>query len=131
VSSVFGVITVGDTISGTGIPAGTTITGQTSGTTGGAGVYTTSVATTASAAAVTRTPTIVLTNPTGTGVTLTPALGVFLNNYSAGATNTWTVWPNQYDQNPGGGTSPTTAPIFSWFTNSLMNPPTNGAPRVP
>ena len=131
VSSVFGVITVGDTISGTGIPAGTTITAQTSGTTGGAGVYTTSVATTASAAAVTRTPTIVLTNPTGTGVTLTPALGVFLSNYGAGATNTWKVWPNQYDQNPTGGTSPTTAPIFSWFTNSLMDPPTNGAPRVP
>jgi hypothetical protein len=126
VSSVFGVITVGDTISGTGIPAGTTITGQTSGTTGGAGVYTTSVATTASAAAVTRTPTMVLTSPTGTGVTLTATPGIFLNNYGHGATNTWTVYPNQYDER-----SPTTAPVMSWFSNSLMDPPANGAPRVP
>lgn len=131
VSSVAGVITIGDTISGTGIPAGTTIAAQTSGTPGGAGVYTTSVATTASAATVTRTPTVVLTSPTGTGVMLTSALTVFLNAYSAGATNTWSVWPSQYDQNPGSGGSATTAPIFSWFENSLMDPPVVGQPIFP
>jgi hypothetical protein len=53
VSSVTGLISIGETISGTGVPAGTTIVSQTSGTTGGAGVYVTSVATTASAATVT------------------------------------------------------------------------------
>lgn len=53
VTSVTGVITPGDTISGTGVPVGTTIVSQTSGTTGGAGVYVTSVATTAGAATVT------------------------------------------------------------------------------
>ena len=53
VSAVTGLISIGETISGTGVPAGTTITGQSSGTTGGAGVYVTSVATTASAATVT------------------------------------------------------------------------------
>ena len=53
VTSVTGLISIGDTISGTGVPAGTTIVSQTSGTTGGAGVYVTSVATTASAATVT------------------------------------------------------------------------------
>ena len=53
VTSVTGYISVGDTISGTGVPAGTTIVAQVSGTTGGAGTYTTSVATTASAAIVT------------------------------------------------------------------------------
>ena len=52
-SAVTGLISIGDTISGTGVPAGTTILSQTSGTTGGAGVYVTSVATTASAATVT------------------------------------------------------------------------------
>lgn len=52
-ASVTGVIGIGDVISGTGIPTGTTITGQLSGTTGGAGVYSTSVDTTASGAAVT------------------------------------------------------------------------------
>lgn len=53
VTSVTGLISIGDTISGTGIPAGTTIVAQVSGTAGGAGTYTTSVATTASAATVT------------------------------------------------------------------------------
>ena len=53
VTSVTGLISIGDTISGTGVPAGTTILAQVSGTTGGAGTYTTSVATTASAATVT------------------------------------------------------------------------------
>jgi len=53
VTAVTGVISVGDEISGTGVPAGTTIVSQTSGTTGGAGVYVTSVATTASSATVT------------------------------------------------------------------------------
>lgn len=45
-------IQIGSTLSGTGIPAGTTIVSQTSGTPGGAGVYVTSAATTASAASV-------------------------------------------------------------------------------
>lgn len=58
VTAVTGAITpgvgaAGDTISGTGVPAGTTIIAQVSGTPGGAGTYTTSVATTASAATVT------------------------------------------------------------------------------
>jgi hypothetical protein len=53
VTAVTGLISIGDTISGTGVPAGTTILAQVSGTAGGAGTYTTSVATTAAAAAVT------------------------------------------------------------------------------
>lgn len=53
VTAVTGVITPGETISGTGVPVGTTIVAQVSGTTGGAGTYTTSVATTAAAATVT------------------------------------------------------------------------------
>lgn len=52
-SAVTGTIDIGDIIAGTGVPAGTTIVSQTSGTPGGAGVYVTSVATTASAAALT------------------------------------------------------------------------------
>jgi len=55
VSAVTGTIIVGATVTGTGIPAGTTIVNQQSGTTGGAGVYTTSASTTASAAALTFT----------------------------------------------------------------------------
>ena len=52
---VTGTIGVGDVIAGTGIPTGTTITGQISGTPGGAGVYSTSVDTSASSASVTCT----------------------------------------------------------------------------
>ncbi len=51
-TSVTGTITPGDTIRGTGVPGGTTIVSQTSGTTGGAGVYVTSGATTSSGAAI-------------------------------------------------------------------------------
>lgn len=52
-TSVAGVILPGDTVAGTGVPAGTTIVSQTSGTTGGAGVYVTSAATTSSSASLT------------------------------------------------------------------------------
>lgn len=52
-SSVTGLIGVGDTITGTGVPGGTTIISQTSGPPGGAGVYVTSAATTSVGAALT------------------------------------------------------------------------------
>ena len=52
-SAVTGTIEIGNVIAGTGVPAGTTIISQTSGTPGGAGVYVTSVATTASSASLT------------------------------------------------------------------------------
>jgi hypothetical protein len=52
-TSVTGIILVGDTVVGTGVPADTVIVAQVSGTTGGAGVYTTSKATTSSSASLT------------------------------------------------------------------------------
>lgn len=52
-SAVTGTIRVGDVIFGTGVPAGTTIVSQTSGTPGGAGVYVTSLATTSAGDAIT------------------------------------------------------------------------------
>lgn len=53
VTSVTGLISIGDIVSGTGITAGTTILSQVSGTTGGAGTYQLSATNTASAATVT------------------------------------------------------------------------------
>ena len=53
VTTVTGLISIGDTVSGTGITAGTTILSQVSGTTGGAGTYQLSAANTASAATIT------------------------------------------------------------------------------
>jgi hypothetical protein len=51
-SAVTGTIAVGDIITGTGVPTNTAILSQTSGTPGGAGVYVTSLATTASSASL-------------------------------------------------------------------------------
>ena len=51
-----GNIVVNATVAGPGVPTGTTIVSQTSGTTGGNGVYVTSQATTATSAALTFTP---------------------------------------------------------------------------
>jgi hypothetical protein len=56
VTAVNGAIITGATVSGLGVPSGTTIVSQQSGTAGGAGTYTTSVATTASAAPLAFTP---------------------------------------------------------------------------
>jgi len=58
VTAVSGVIAVGDRLAGAGVPAGTNVVSQTSGTPGGAGVYVTSGATTASAAALSSNKTI-------------------------------------------------------------------------
>jgi hypothetical protein len=59
VTGVTGVITYGDTLScPSGVTAGTQILGQVSGTPGGAGVYTTSAATTVSGGSCSRLPTI-------------------------------------------------------------------------
>ena len=116
-------ITIGDTISGTGIPACTTIVSQTSGAPGGIGVYVTSAATTASSATVTRQPTIVLTAPTGTGVTLTPAVGIFPKYYEGSGTASYAVYPNRWSVQDG-------LLPFTWFQNSLIDLPSVGSPRA-
>ena len=56
VSAVTNVITIGARVIGMGVPTGTTIVSQFSGTPGGAGVYITSVATTAASASLTIVP---------------------------------------------------------------------------
>jgi hypothetical protein len=56
VSAVSGVIAINAKVAGAGVPAGTTIVSQQSGTTGGAGTYTTSVATTVSNGPLAFTP---------------------------------------------------------------------------
>lgn len=52
-ASVTGAILAGQTVTGTGVPAGTTIVAQLTGTAGGAGTYRTSAATTSSSASLT------------------------------------------------------------------------------
>lgn len=55
-TNVVGTITAGAAITGTGVLAGLTVVGQTSGTTGGNGTYTISASTTITAVALTFTP---------------------------------------------------------------------------
>lgn len=84
-SSVTGLISVGDTVTGTGVGATITIVSQTSGTTGGAGVYVTSAATTASGTCTCATTVLNVTvesvvslavgqTVVGTGVTGSPVI---------------------------------------------------------
>lgn len=63
VSAVTGTIDVGDYVQGTGVPAGTTILSQLSGTPGGAGTYRTSDSTTSSGASLTSSPAISAVDP--------------------------------------------------------------------
>ncbi len=68
-------------------------------------------------------PTIVLTAPTGTGVTLSASPGIAAACYdTTGCNNVYQVVPNVYSNpiNPGG-----MEPIFQWFQNSLIDPPVN------
>lgn len=74
-TSVTGVIHTGDTITGTGISGTVTIFAQVSGSTGGAGTYTTSASTTASSASVTATSSTLDVTHVGSG---TIALGQLL-----------------------------------------------------
>jgi hypothetical protein len=76
----------------------------------------------------TSAPTLVLTSPTGTGVTLTATTTLIPTCYgTSGCVDQYVVWPNQWSQQVGGTW---TAPIFTMFQNSLMDPPANGAPRL-
>lgn len=84
VTSVTGLISIGDTISGTGVPVGTTILSQTSGTVGGAGVYVTSVATTAAAATVTSFGNVLNVTAVGSG-TLAPGQAISGTGIPTGA----------------------------------------------
>jgi hypothetical protein len=83
----------------------------------------------------TSVPTLVLTNPTGTGVTLTGVPSYYCMNDTI--TETAGVWSEVYtntsctnhwqdlvsDVATAGG-----PPIFQWFQNSLIDPPPNGRP---
>lgn len=101
VTSVVGVIHIGDKITGTGITGTVTILAQVSGTTGGAGTYTTSATTTASAASITASSTtldvtavasgtvVVGQEVTGSGVTAGTFITAILSG--TGGVGTYTV----------------------------------------
>jgi hypothetical protein len=71
-----GSVAIGANVNGAGVPAGTTIIGQVSGTGGGDGTYTTNQATTAAAAPLAFTPPPTVTVATATGTATGTALAV-------------------------------------------------------
>jgi hypothetical protein len=81
VTGAAGTIAIGSAVSGPGIPGGTTILNQVSGTTGGSGVYTTSVATVANASPLTFTPAPPAL-AAGTGTTTGASAAVVMSNVS-------------------------------------------------
>jgi hypothetical protein len=80
-------------------------------------------------------PTIVLTAPTGTGVTLTATTTasvcgtVTITASNAGSTTTATC-SNHYFLPYSVYADGSNAAFLTWFLNSLIDPPPNGAPRV-
>ena len=85
VTSVTGLISIGDTLSGTGITASTTILSQVSGTTGGAGTYVLSAANTCSSATVTSFGTVLKVTAVGSGV-LNPGNSITGTGITSGTT---------------------------------------------
>jgi len=82
----------------------------------------------------TSAPTIVLTGPTGTGVTLTATPTMSCGTYTitgpdAGTTTSATC-SQHYFLPYSFAAAPGDTPLLTWFLNSLIDPPPNGAPRV-
>lgn len=111
ITSVTGTIAPGALLTGSGVPAGTFIVGQISGTAGGAGVYQTSQATTATAAGLTAAQIVRLFfSNTGAGT-----IGSLLNNQdvvlSAATTSSFSF--TNYGGNSGSGAINTTGLTYS------------------
>jgi hypothetical protein len=133
-TSVSGVIQVGAEISGAGVPAGTVILNQQSGSTGGNGVYTTDQPTTASAAPLAFTPPpaqVATATATGTGNSLvvTAVTGtIVVNAQVAGAG----VPPNTIITGQSAGTAGGAGTYFtSQPTTALSSPLAFTAPPPP
>jgi hypothetical protein len=79
----------------------------------------------------TNPPTIVLTNPTGAGVTLTAYTTNFCSTYTmTSSTSSLSSSPCGAVYFPAFSTNAVNGdtPIFTWFTNSLVDPPQNERP---
>jgi hypothetical protein len=132
VTVVSGSIVVGATVSGAGVPAGTTVLAQQSGTTGGAGSYTTSQPTTASAAPLAFAPPvsagIATATGTGTGASLavTAVTGTIVVNatISGSGVPAGTLILNQMAGTAGGaGTYTTSQPTTASNVPLAFAPP--------
>ena len=80
------------------------------------------------------TPTIVLTAPTGTGAVLTATAlyvcGTATVNSASSVTTSTATCSNHYFASPSNATAQGYPELLTWFLNSLIDPPPNGAPRA-
>lgn len=141
-SSVTGVISPGDTITGTGVPANTTIVSQTSGTTGGAGVYVTSNPTTSVAASiigtsnrlqvtVCATPSIAVGQTlVGAGVTGNPLIASQVSG-TTGGVGVYTISGSPLQIASEGMTTAATAPVVTYDSVSGAFVVTSGITGLP
>jgi hypothetical protein len=143
VTAVTGLISVGDTVSGTGIPASTTIVSQDAGgTPGGAGTYNLSAANTASSASCTSTSTIldVTVNTdhniavgqtvVGSGVTGAPVITSQLTG-TAGTIGTYRISGAQQSVASESMTGTATAPVVTFDSLSGAFVITSGITGAP
>jgi hypothetical protein len=132
VSNVVGVIVVNSAVTGPGVPAGTTIVSQSSGVTGGAGVYATNNSTTLTNAALTFTPAAagVATGTgvgTGTSLAVSAVAGVIAINAKvagAGVPAGTTIVSQQSGTTGGAGTYTTSAATTVSNGPLAFTPPT-------
>jgi hypothetical protein len=132
VTAVNGTIAIGAVVSGAGVPPGTTIMSQASGTTGGNGSYVTNQATTASAAALafSAPPNVSVATATGTGtgtslaVTAVNGTIVLNANVSGAGVPSPTVIIAQISGTAGGaGTYTTSQPTTAAAAPLAFTPP--------
>lgn len=141
-TSVTGLISVGDVIAGTGVASGTTILSQTSGTTGGAGVYVTSLSGTASSASCTGTSTVldvtVLASGTvavgqtlsGASITGSPVITAQIGG-TAGGVGTYRISGGGFEIASESMTGVATAPLVTYDSVSQAFIVTSGITGAP
>ncbi len=149
ISALTGTVAIGTVLNDPNLPVGTTITGQTSGTTGAAGKYTVSLAatTTATVAANTVTPATdtalqIQTSAATAGGQLIPAVGGVSGGVTATQAIQTTNWftpvtttngghPFDFIQNAGAGTSPNNfSDVTDTSTTENIWTPANGGAAV-
>jgi hypothetical protein len=119
ISAVTGYVSVGDTITGTGISVSTTIASFVSGTPGGAGVYTTHDATTCSGASITATSNVLDVTVVASG---TIAIGQEVHGAAAGTviaafgtgTGSTGTYVTTTAQSLASGALTTVTPVVTW-----------------
>lgn len=140
-SAVTGLISVGDTITGTGVPASTRIVSQTSGTPGGAGVYVTNNSTTSSGNALVASSNVlnvtvnsdnlIAVGQTLTGTSITAGTLITAKGTGTGGVGTYTISGSPQQIASEAMTGVSTAPLVTYDSISSSFVITSGITGAP